>query len=147
MRIQVLLKSKSDGNKYNALLTNFRCVENISINRKLEYSVILNLCQNGQQLLFPLCFPSFHPPSRPSFLHSFPSLFAYSLLPFGFSQEHFGLKPFSFWEKPKGRRQKAKGWWRGWGRREEGGRRRKKKSKKLVTIPVINWYNKSNFLY
>ena len=28
---------------------------------------------------------------------------------FSFSQEHFGLKPFSFWEKPKGFSWKAKG--------------------------------------
>ena len=29
--------------------------------------------------------------------------------PFGFSQKHFGLKPFSFWEKPKGSNWKANG--------------------------------------
>ena len=34
-------------------------------------------------------------------------LFAFCLFPFGFSQEHLCLKPFSFWEKPKGRRQKT----------------------------------------
>ena len=61
------------------------------------------LCWNGHQLLSPS--------SPPSFLSSFPSLFAFCLFPFGFSQEHLGLKPFSFWEKPKeeDKRQKEDG--------------------------------------
>ena len=86
------------------------------------HNMVLDLCQNGQQLLFPLSFPSFLLSILILVLLFF-ILFLLFLL-FVFSQEHFGLKPFSFWEKPKGRRQKAKGWWRGWGRREEGGRRR-----------------------
>ena len=75
------------------------------------------LCWNDHQLLSPSSPPSFCLSFYPSFLSSFPSLFAFCLFPFGFSQEHLGLKPFSFWEKPKGIRQKAKGRWRGRRRR------------------------------
>ena len=52
-----------------------------------------------------MSFPSFHPPSRPSFLHSFPYLFAFCLLPFGFFQKEKGFKPKCSCEKPKAKRE------------------------------------------
>ena len=68
---------------------------------------ILDLSQNGQQLLFPLTFPSFHPPSRPYFLHSFPSLFAFVffLLAFPKRKKALSLNALAKSQKEKAKRE------------------------------------------